>query len=331
MLPFNPSFRRIVNRYIPKLPDTELDRHERLIALRQKLIHERDLLKAAVNSEKTKYNQRTNFLDVQIKQATESANDILSPFRKQFLLLLRLYNDQRRQELFAGRFLQFPTSFKSLKNFTVHIVKGVWFKPYRFFLVYVLRTWRFVKDISVPQLAGGAGAAALLVFGILSFNQTDGQPKPKVTAVSEIDSLRQVVRHNIDIEITEIPSRKTDPNQPSDRTKEQSIEINIATESVVDTIKGTTTIRAITDIIEIIAPPNPSSSPAIRTKVGQCDDLKYSATMRETDTSMQIVIESYAANCILMATQDSMLSCEYYPKSGISKATVKTSYTIRLP
>lgn len=44
MLPFNLSFRELLRKFIPQVSPEQIDRHERLIALRHSLVHELDII-----------------------------------------------------------------------------------------------------------------------------------------------------------------------------------------------------------------------------------------------------------------------------------------------
>ncbi len=319
MLPFNPSFRRLLNKFLPQLRDEDLDRHESLIALRQQLLIERDLSPPPqIAGEQTAPALRD--IATLIERATQLADAILRPFRTEFRLLLRLYDHQRRQQLFKGRFTPFPTSPSSFVQFVRHVAVGLVLEPLIYIRIFILQIRRALAELTSAQGIAVAAAAALLLLGVITLNnQTVGVPKPDISATAEIDSGRAV--HTI--EIQKMSESQFDPNHP------QPLEINIATESVTDAFDGTVTIRTIAAVIEIIAPTNLASAPVVWSKAGQYDGLEYQLVlMQENGNSTQIVIAARAADQVAVSAQDSVVRSEYHRKSGIRKVTVRSVYTL---
>jgi len=321
MLPFNPSFRRLLNKFLPQLRNEDLDRHESLIALRQQLLIERDLAPPPIGIA----GPAPMAINDQIVRATQLADAILRPFRREFRLLLRLYDHQRRQELFEGRFAQAPTSFPSFVEFVKHVAVGLVLEPSIYIRLLILRASRAVTKSDTAERVAFTATAALLVLGVLTFNnQTVGVPKPEINPVVEIDSTGQAVKHII--EIQKMAGSQTDPDHP------RPLEIKIATQSVEDAVAGNYTTRSITAHIEIIAPPNASSAPVRWSKSDQYDDLEYSLMwVQETSESTQIVIKARVTSLGSVTAQDTVLSSDYYPKSGTRKTKVKTVYIITSP
>jgi hypothetical protein len=319
MLPFNPSFRRLVNKFLPQLRDEDLDRHESLIALRQQLLIERDLAPPPqIAGEQTAPAPRD--IDTLIERATQLADAILRPFRTEFRLLLRLYDRQRRQQLFKGRFTPFPTSPSSFVQFLRHVAVGLVLEPFIYVRIFILQIRRALAELTSAQVIAVAAAAALLLLGVIALNnQTVGVPKPEISAMAEIDSGRAV--HILAIQ--KMNESQFNQNHP------QPLEINIATESVTDAFAGNVSTRTIAAVIEIVAPANLAAAPVVWSKAGQYDGLEYQlVSVQESSHATQIVIAARAADHLPVSAQDSVVRGEYHRKSGIRKATVRTVYTL---
>ena len=136
MIPFNTSFRHLLQKYIPQISDSEIKKHEDFIGLRFHLFHEIGYIpteniferEKGLIKDEMKYKE---FIDGQkkeisdnIRNITNEANDIFENYRLSKKKDKHIYNNIHklwiaRQELLMeqGSFLQIPPTTESFCRF----------------------------------------------------------------------------------------------------------------------------------------------------------------------------------------------------------------------
>lgn len=178
MLPFNPSFRNLLRRFIPQLIEEDVDDYENAVSLWHQFRQEKNILDPK--------NPNRDVIDDLVKKVAGRTNEVLGPFRKEFDSLQRLYTARRRLGLSGGKFLQIPSSPSRFARFVIQILKLRWLQLKTFWFLLWPRLTNALKEATVPKLAGGAAVICLLAISVGIFHSHVGkQLRPPVAKESE--------------------------------------------------------------------------------------------------------------------------------------------------
>ena len=130
MMPFHPSFRFLLRKYIPQVSNEDLDRHESLMALRLQLRLERSMRPETTRPDYPQ-TQRKSPRDVRnqlIREATVQANStdgtgIFSGFEKEFNAVQQLWVARRHLALRPNPYSQTLSSLKRWKKLVESVLK----------------------------------------------------------------------------------------------------------------------------------------------------------------------------------------------------------------
>ena len=130
MMPFHPSFRFLLRKYIPQVSNEDLDRHESLMALRLQLKLERNMRPETTRSDYSQ-TQRKSPRDVRnqlIREATVQANGtdgtgIFSGFEKEFNAVQQLWTAGRQLALRPNPYSQTLSAPKRWKKLVESVLK----------------------------------------------------------------------------------------------------------------------------------------------------------------------------------------------------------------
>jgi hypothetical protein len=123
MMPFHPSYRSLLRKYIPQISNVDLDRHESLMALRLQLILERNMRPEDRESghSQTQGNSARNLRNELIREATIEANGtdktgIFSGFERELNAVHQLWIARRQLLLIRSPYPQASSSQRGLAN-----------------------------------------------------------------------------------------------------------------------------------------------------------------------------------------------------------------------
>jgi hypothetical protein len=127
MMPFHPTFRFLLRRYIPQVSNRDLDRHESLMALRLQLILERHMRPESQRSEYSRKEEHPprDLRDQLIREATIEANGgrekgIFAGFEREFNAVQELWIARRQLALTSSPQFRSPSwnrLFRSLLHY----------------------------------------------------------------------------------------------------------------------------------------------------------------------------------------------------------------------
>lgn len=180
MLPFNPSFRNLLRRFIPQLIDEDVDNYENAVSLWHQFRQEKNILDPEDPNRKA--------IDKLIEKASRRTNEVLSPVRKEFNNLQRLYTARRRLGLSGGKFLQIPSSPSRF----VRLIKVIFEFRRRQFITF----WRFfgprlanlLKAPTAPKLAAGVAMVCLLAIGGRAFHNSTKQFSGEIVESPQVET-----------------------------------------------------------------------------------------------------------------------------------------------
>lgn len=183
MLPLSPQFRRLLRIFIPRLSNADLDRHERMVALRHQLTHEKTILE---NESKPIQN-----IAKQINETTNVNDKIIVPHKKDFVRVQKLYIKRRQKLVTEKKFLQLPTSPNEAWQTVKSNVELTWLQTKMFFLYLPRRIKYVIIDSKLSQKITGAAATAVVVAGIYILNgnmkvATPIPPKAATVVATEV-------------------------------------------------------------------------------------------------------------------------------------------------
>ena len=118
MMPFHPSFRRLLRTYLPQITSEQLDRHEALLSLRHQLLLERRLLPQPSSPGPQKPStpgthgpRRPDLRDPFLKESTEQAAAIFKGLEGVYEAAHKLWIARRQLAFLLGAYLQLPSTF----------------------------------------------------------------------------------------------------------------------------------------------------------------------------------------------------------------------------
>lgn len=161
MLPFNPSFRNLLRRFIPQLIDEDVDDYENAVSLWHQFRQEKNILDPR--------DPNNGVIDDLVARAAGRTNEVLGPVRNEFNNLQRLYTARRRVGLSGGKFLQIPSSPGRFKKFVIDLLKLRWLhlKNFWFFVPRKLKyTWKNSTKGKVAMSGAMAGLLSVSLYNV---------------------------------------------------------------------------------------------------------------------------------------------------------------------
>jgi len=150
-MPFHPSFRFLLRKYIPQVSNEDLDRHESLMALRLQLKLERNMPPGATTSDykQTRGGSARDIRNQLIREATVQANStngtgIFSGFEKEFNAVQQLWIARRQLALRPNPYSQTLSSLRRWKKLVESVLR-YYSVRLRTFLVLETNRFRFFK------------------------------------------------------------------------------------------------------------------------------------------------------------------------------------------